>query len=173
VRSSHKVNTVFDDPNLMSAAGLIPVLRLAESAGLHKLVGTHVSVDCPNPVAKTTGVVAGMLAGADCIDDTIREVHGYTKQGAAFGYSGVRGLNAQIAAVSTPLTAPVIAAARLRRGNVSSAAGVGRLLTQAINTARAAGVTGQIMNRADSAYYGTRSFPLPCAPRRGSRSLPG
>jgi len=198
-------------------------MRLAESAGLHELVAEHVSVACPNPVAKTTSVVAGMLAGADCIDDldllrhggtarlfdgvrapstlgtylrsfthghvqqldavssrllagltsrvpgllaggdqvafidvddTIRKVHGYAKQGAAFGYSGVRGLNAQVAAVSTPLTAPVIAAARLRRGNVSSPTGAGRLLAQAINTARAAGVTGQILARADSAYFG-------------------
>jgi hypothetical protein len=28
------------------------------------------------------------------LDDTIIEVHGYQKQGAGFGYSGVRGLNA-------------------------------------------------------------------------------
>jgi len=46
----------------------------------------------------------------------------------------------------------VIAAARLRRGNVASATGARRLLAQAINTARAAGVTGQIMTRTDSAY---------------------
>jgi hypothetical protein len=28
---------------------------------------------------------------------TVREVHGYAKQGAAFGYSKVRGLNIQLA----------------------------------------------------------------------------
>jgi len=42
--------------------------------------------------------VPGLLAGGDQVafidvDDTIREVHGYTKQGAAFGYSRGRGLN--------------------------------------------------------------------------------
>ena len=66
----------------------------------------------------------------------------------------MRGLNIQLATISTPLTAPVIAQARLRKGNTASAKGAGRLLAQAINTARAAGVKGQILCRADSAYYG-------------------
>jgi hypothetical protein len=35
------------------------------------------------------------------IDDTIIEVHGHAKQGAGFGYSGVRGLNALLATVTT------------------------------------------------------------------------
>jgi hypothetical protein len=48
----------------------------------------------------------------------------------------------------------VIAPPRLRKGNTPSATGVGRLLAQAITTTRAAGVTGQILARADSAYYG-------------------
>jgi hypothetical protein len=112
------------------------------------------------------GVLAGLatrvpdlLAGADGIvfvdvDDTVREVHGYAKQGAAFGYTGQRGLNLQLATISTPTAAPVIARARLRKGNTASATGVGRLLAQAITTTRAAGVTGQILARADSAYYG-------------------
>jgi hypothetical protein len=34
MRASHTVTPVFDDPNLVSAGGLVPVLRLAESAGL-------------------------------------------------------------------------------------------------------------------------------------------
>jgi hypothetical protein len=36
------------------------------------------------------------------LDDTIIEVHGHQKQGAGFGYSGVRGLNALLATASTP-----------------------------------------------------------------------
>ena len=35
------------------------------------------------------------------IDDTIIEVHGYAKQGSGYGYSGVRGLNALLATVTT------------------------------------------------------------------------
>ncbi len=66
----------------------------------------------------------------------------------------MRGLNIQLATISTPLAAPVIARARLRKGNTASATGAGRLLAQAIATARAAGVQGQILCRADSAYYG-------------------
>lgn len=51
-----------------------------------------------------------LLAGTDAmafldVDDTIREVHGYAKQGAAYGYSGVKGLNAQIAVLSSPVRA--------------------------------------------------------------------
>jgi hypothetical protein len=48
----------------------------------------------------------------------------------------------------------VIARARLRRGNTASATGAGRMVAQAITTARAAGVTAQMLCRADSAYYG-------------------
>lgn len=113
-------------------------------------------------LAGLTGRVPDVIAGADNlegvafldVDDTIREVHGYAKQGAAYGYTRVRGLNIQLAALSTPLAAPVIARARLRKGNTASAKGAGRLLAQALNAARAAGVQGRIVCRADSAYYG-------------------
>ena len=47
------------------------------------------------------------------IDDTIKATHGYAKQGAGYGYTGVKGLNALLAIVSTPVSAPVIAATRL------------------------------------------------------------
>ncbi|MGB7980025.1 MAG: hypothetical protein WCF36_04450 [Candidatus Nanopelagicales bacterium] len=43
------------------------------------------------------------------VDDTIRKVHGYAIQAAAYGYGRVRGLNIQIATVSTPDTAPMLA----------------------------------------------------------------
>ncbi len=73
------------------------------------------------------------------VDDTIRQVHGYAKQGAAYGYSGVKGVNAQVAALSSPTCAPVIAAARLRKGNVISGHGAARLIGDAISAARTAG----------------------------------
>jgi hypothetical protein len=61
-----------------------------------------------------------LLPGADQvahvdIDDTIRRTYGYAKQGAGYGYSKVKGLNALLGIVSTPLSAPVIAATRLRK----------------------------------------------------------
>jgi len=103
-----------------------------------------------------------VLAGADQVtyldvDDTIRQTHGYAKQGAGYGYSGVKGLNALVATLSTPLAAPVIAATRLRKGSTNSAKGASRLIGDALATARAAGAGtkpgAMITLRADSAFY--------------------
>jgi len=69
VKACHSMMPVFDDPNLVSAAGLVPVLRLAERAGLEGLLAEDLSVPSPNAPAKSRSVVAGMLAGADSIDD--------------------------------------------------------------------------------------------------------
>jgi hypothetical protein len=68
VKPSHRLQAVFDDPNLVSAAGLVPVLRLAASAGWYDLLG-GLSVASPNATAKASCVVAGMLTGADSVDD--------------------------------------------------------------------------------------------------------
>ena len=46
----------------------------------------------------------------------------------------------------------MIAGARLRAGKTNSGKGAARMIAQAIATARAAGVTGQILVRGDSAY---------------------
>src|SRR4051794_28488357 len=104
-----------------------------------------------------------LLPGADQVtfldlDDTMRETHGYAKQGAGYGYNQVRGLNALVAAVSTPVAAPVIGAGRLRKGAVKSARGAGKLLGEALGTARACGAggpdrSGLVLVRADSAFY--------------------
>src|SRR5829696_478760 len=62
----------FDDPNLVSHAGLVPVMRLAQDCGLAELVGERVMVAGPcgaNTPTKIGCVVAGMIAGADAIDD--------------------------------------------------------------------------------------------------------
>jgi hypothetical protein len=40
------------------------------------------------------------------IDDTIRRTYGYAKQGAGYGYSKVKGLNALLAVLSTPPVRP-------------------------------------------------------------------
>ena len=69
-------SAVFDDENLVSHAGLVPVLQLAEQAGLSQLLDEHVRfVDervksgAANPTPKPTSIIAGMAAGADSIDD--------------------------------------------------------------------------------------------------------
>ena len=224
MRFCHGFTAVFDDRNLVSCAGLAPVLQLAESAGLQRLVGKHVQLSEPSGVnahLKVTSLVAGMVAGADSIDDmallrhgamsrlftgvrapstlgsflrafsfghvrqldavasrvliglaghapllpgaaelayvdiddTVKQTYGYAKQGAGRGYTGVKGLNAVLAIVSTPSSAPVIAAARLRKGSTNSARGAARLVADALVTAKAAGATGVRILRADSAFY--------------------
>jgi hypothetical protein len=234
VQLSHspgRTRASFDDPHLVSHGGLVPVMALAERAGLRGLLTEHVRPggECGTGAArKVSCLVAGMAAGADSIDDmgllrhgamdalfsgvrapstlgshlrsyswgnvlqlerAAREllarlcrqapllpgadvlafididssqerVYGHKKEGARFGHTKiagksvlVRGLNALIAAVSTPLSAPVAAATRLRGGNAPSARGAEGLAAQAIRTARACGATGTIVVRMDSAYY--------------------
>lgn len=221
----------FDDPGLVSCAGLVPGMALAESVGLAGLVDTWLELPTSvgaNGGAKVTSLVAGMLAGADSIedmgllrhgatgvlftgayapstlgsflrgfshghltqltaaterflgalgtrvpllparcgdgpeplvlvdiDDTIIEVYGYQKQAASYGYTGVRGLNAIIATVSTSSTAPVIVGQRLRRGKIGSAWGAARFVTDALRAVRGLDGSGRRpLLRADSAYYG-------------------
>jgi hypothetical protein len=79
VRVSHRFtagSARFDEDNLVSAAGLVPLLGLAEQTRLPQIVAEKVSITRPriksgaaNPVPKLLGVIAGMCAGADSIDD--------------------------------------------------------------------------------------------------------
>ena len=57
------IRPVFDDPNLVSAAGLAPVLLLAESAGFYDLLDDRLSVGSPNATLKAAGLIGGMLTG--------------------------------------------------------------------------------------------------------------
>jgi hypothetical protein len=79
VQSSHTFgvgSAVFDEQNLVSAAGLVPIMELAEQAGLSELIGQYVQLPSTrvrsgavNPAGKLTTVIAGMMCGADSIDD--------------------------------------------------------------------------------------------------------
>jgi hypothetical protein len=73
-------------------------------------------------------------------------------------------LNALLAIVSTPISAPVVVATRLRRGPANSARGAARIVADALVTARACGGAGLVTVRADSAYYG---HDVVAAARRG------
>jgi len=67
VRVSHIVSVGLDDSNLVSAAGLVPVMGLAERSGLHDLVGEHVRVPGSagaNGQAKVTALRAAGLVTA-------------------------------------------------------------------------------------------------------------
>ena len=77
--TSRATSALFDDPNLVSSAGLVPVLALARSAGLQELAKTHLSVPTDkgaNAGLKVASLVAGMVAGADSIDDMALLRHG-------------------------------------------------------------------------------------------------
>lgn len=243
MQSSHTWRSgaaVFDEANIVSHAGLVPVMQLAEQAGLSQLLDEHVRfVDervksgAANSTAKLTSIIAGMAAGADSIDDLdlvrcggmkrlfsgvyaaatlgillreftygharqlqavlrvhlatlaqqtpilagidqrtfididslLRPVYGHRKQGASFGHTKIagktvlrRGLSPLAVTISTPAAAPVIAGVRLRAGRAGSARGAASMLTEAINTATAAGADpATILVRGDSAYCGGKA----------------
>jgi hypothetical protein len=74
-----KTCATFDDPNLVSRAGLVPVMALAQRAGLGSLVAEHVRIGhrCGvNAHLKVPCLAAGMIAGADSIDDMDLLRHG-------------------------------------------------------------------------------------------------
>ena len=76
-------SAVFDEDNLVSCAGLVPVMALAEQGGLTRLLdnkihieSTRVKSGAANPAPKLATLIAGMCAGADYLDDVdlVREV---------------------------------------------------------------------------------------------------
>ncbi len=239
----------FDDDNLVSVAGLVPVMTLAEQTGLTSMLADKVVISSPriksgsaNLAPKLATLIAGMCAGADSIDDIdllrsggmtglfdgvyapstvgtllreftfghakqlesvlrehllalaartdllpgaatrvfvdidslLRPVYGHQKQGASYGHTKIagkqvlrKGLSPLAATLSTDLAAPVIAGIRLRAGKTGSGKGAASMVTAAIGTARAAGTTGTILVRGDSAY-GTRKV-VRAALRAGAR----
>ena len=237
MRVSHRFaasSAVFDYDNLVSCAGLVPVMTLAEQAGLSELLDEKVRITeariksgAANPPPKLATLIAGMCVGADSIDDAdvvrsggmktlfggvcapsiigtllreftfgharqlesvlrghlaalgervdvlagadvrafvdidalLRPVYGHAKQGASYGHSKVagrqvlrKGLSPLVTTVSTDLSAPLITGMRLRAGKAGSGRGAARMIAQGIATARAAGVTGEILVRGDRAY---------------------
>ncbi|MGV9928919.1 IS1380 family transposase [Nocardia rhamnosiphila] len=234
---------MFDDDNLVSYAGLVPVMTLAEQTGLPQLLAekititaTKVASGASNPAPKLATLIAGMCAGADSINDVdvlrsggmptlfgsvyapstigtllreftfgharqlesvlrthltaladrvdllpgsdqqiyldidsmLRPVYGHAKQGASYGHTRIagkqvlrKGLSPLAAVLSTDHSAPVIAGMRLRSGKTGSGKGAGHMVSGAIATARAAGATGKILVRGDSAY-GSRKVVRAC-----------
>jgi Transposase DDE domain group 1 len=79
LHSLARTHASFDDPNLVSHAGLVPVMALAQRAGLADLVAEHVRPggECGvNAHLKVGCLVAGMAAGADSINDVDLLRHG-------------------------------------------------------------------------------------------------
>ena len=91
--TTRAVSASFDDSNLVSSAGLVSVMKLAEKAGLRRLADKWLSVPTDkgaNAGLKIASLVAGMVAGADAIDDM-----------AVLRHGGMRKLFAHLYAQST------------------------------------------------------------------------
>jgi hypothetical protein len=89
LHSAKDTSAQFDDPNLVSCAGLVPVMRLAQDCDLAGLIVEHLKMSVAvgaNQHLKIPGIVAGMIAGADSIDDLDVLRHG--GMGELFG--GIR-----------------------------------------------------------------------------------
>ena len=89
LHSAKDTSAQFDDPKLVSCAGLVPAMRLAQDCDVAGLVAEHLKMTVAvgaNAHLKIPGIVAGMLAGADSIDDLDVLRHG--GMGELFG--GVR-----------------------------------------------------------------------------------
>jgi len=81
---------VFDDPNLASAAGLVPVVALAEQVGPRSLADEHLSVRTDkgaNAGLKVAPLVAGMIASTDSIGDLGLLRHGGMGKVSAEAYT--------------------------------------------------------------------------------------
>jgi hypothetical protein len=91
-------------------------------------------------------------------DSTICQVSGTAKQGAAFGYTKVRGYHPLVATLAD--TNEVLHS-RMRSGNAGAARGAGTFVRETISRIRHAGATGTLTFRADSAFY-SRGFVNAC-----------
>ena len=247
MQASHELSRVsvsFDEPNLVSHAGLVPVAELAQRLRVGERIDEAVTLTGTagaNSGAKALTVIGSVLAGGDCIDDvdllrsgalpelfdgvrapstvgswlralrwghvrqldavtrtllvaawragagpapgadvtvdldsTICEVYGLAKQGAARGYTGVRGYHPLLASCAGDTAgggATQLLHARLRGGNAGSGRGAGSFVTEVLTRlhdalpANRAGRQGVVTLRADSGFY-SRKVIRAC--RRGN-----
>lgn len=227
-----RVSMSFDEPNLVSHAGLIPMGALAQRLQVAERIDAALDLSTTpgagNAGTKAMTVIGGLLAGATSIEDldvvragalpevfdvrapstlgtflrsftfghvrqldavarrllvaawaagagpapgadvfadvdsTICEVYGPTKQGAAFGYTGVRGYHPLLASCAGDGAGGggrQLLGARLRGGNAAPGRGAGSFVTETLGRLRAAlppdaaGRQGRVTLRADSGFY--------------------
>jgi hypothetical protein len=84
------------------------------------------------------------------IDSFVGEAKGRLKQGASFGYTGERGYHPLLA---TRAGTGEVLHARLRKGAAGSGRGALRFCEELLARVRRAGAAGEILIRADSAFY--------------------
>ena len=84
------------------------------------------------------------------VDSTICEVHGYAKQGAAYGYTRVLGYHPLLA---TRADTGEVLHARLRKGSANTARGIVRFIDELLARVARADDGEAIIVRADSGFY--------------------
>ncbi len=84
------------------------------------------------------------------IDSTVVEVHGYAKQGAAYGYTRQLGYHPLVA---TRADTGEVLHTRMRKGSANTARGAQRFVRETIGRTRRAGATGALTVRADSGFW--------------------
>lgn len=89
------------------------------------------------------------------VDSFVGEVHGYQKQGAAFGYTRKRGYHPLLA--SRAETGEVLHL-RLRKGSANTQRGILRFTDELIARVTRAGASGVKLLRADSGFWNTKVF---------------
>jgi hypothetical protein len=89
------------------------------------------------------------------VDSFVGEVHGYQKQGAAFGYTRQRGYHPLLA--SRADTGEVLHV-RLRKGSANTARGALRFVEELIARVERAGASGAKLLRADSGFWSKKIF---------------
>jgi hypothetical protein len=84
------------------------------------------------------------------LDSTIAQVHGPTKQGAAYGYTRVLGYHPLVA---TRADTGEVLHTRMRKGSANTGRGAERFVAELIPRLRRAGATGPLALRADSGFH--------------------
>jgi hypothetical protein len=87
------------------------------------------------------------------VDSTICEVHGYAKQGAAYGYTRQLGYHPLLA---TRADTGEVLHARLRKGSANTACGMGRFVDELLARVQRAGAGEAMIVRADSGFFSHR-----------------
>ena len=91
------------------------------------------------------------------VDSFVGEVHGYLKQGAAYGYTKLFGYHPILATRADTREALHI---RLRKGSANTQKGIKRFCEELIARVTRAGATGTVLLRADSGFWNTKVFEL-------------
>jgi Transposase DDE domain group 1 len=89
------------------------------------------------------------------VDSFVGEVHGRSKQGAAFGYTRQRGYHPLLA---TRADTGEILHIRLRKGSANTSRGMLRFTDELIARVTRAGATGPKLLRADSGFWSKKTF---------------